>query len=102
MTTFHVVINERHIVYLIEDLGINLCRGLPDSPKHTDSQWKTLSMCQVPVGQLCNATYQISSIRPKKKILNIFLCISMVWTHDPWDGAILAPETFFEQTLLIL
>ena len=26
-----------------------LCKGLLDSPKHADSQLKTVSMCQVPV-----------------------------------------------------
>ena len=38
-----------YILFKIEDLGINLCKGLLDSPKHIDSQWKTLSMRQVPV-----------------------------------------------------
>ena len=48
----NVVISGRlHFIYLfkIEDLGIHFCKGLLDSPKHINSQWKTLSMRQVPV-----------------------------------------------------
>ena len=55
MTTFrNVVISERsqfffYILFKTEEMGINLCKGLLDSPKHINSQWKTLSMRQVPV-----------------------------------------------------
>ena len=37
------------ILFKIEDLGINLCKGQLHSPKHINSQWKALSMRQVPV-----------------------------------------------------
>ena len=38
-----------YILFKIEDFGINLYKGLLDSPKHINSQWKALSMCQVRV-----------------------------------------------------
>ena len=49
-------------------------------------------------GPLDNATYQISIISAKRflgiRLLNAFLCISMLQTHDPLDGAIFDPGAF--------
>ena len=57
MTTFVVISGRVHffyILYIIEDLGLKCCRGMDgllDSPKHTNSQRKTLSMRQMPVNK---------------------------------------------------
>ena len=40
---------DHFILFKIEDLGINLCKGLLDSQKHINSQWTMLSVRQVPV-----------------------------------------------------
>ena len=46
-----------YILFKIEDLGISLCKGLLDSPKHINSQWKTLPMGQVPVVKIYNSKF---------------------------------------------